>query len=725
MRVNDQKCWVMLNTKMKIIGKYFSAIWIVSIAFLVEAEHVQIGSKPLTSELIHGKPPFEGFKVEAEVYSEGEKTLHLKITWDQNSTNDSIFHVLVNPIERELCHFEACNTHGEISYNATLFVPTKPPSSEEIYSHECEISPGCNYTVTVESDNYESEVIYRVPDPVGNVYSCHHAMELPHAKTSARMRGDELIIDWTISESFNVPSDIQVFVVVLITNLKDIKNVVEVFNHTLTSTNPQCGEFKWKVTSEDANYLTRTFIYDSHGCSSGYPFVAAAKANQEEPKPKVQPVQLKWLVIAVLSFGSAIILLVIPFIYYYRTKTKKPLSIGLFEQRTLPPGLTMELNPDYEELHCPPYEIPSSSIQIIRKIGDGAFGNVFFAKGRDICGIPGLQNIAVKQLKRPSDEQRNEFVLEIETMKKVSHHPNIVALLGFCTIKGPLRIVMEYVGCGDLKSYLLKLREKLNERYGRYSHFIRPFEPTEPLLDPPSGKYLEIMNSSTSYTSDGTASNENVERPSVTETMYTTLSSIEDTNFARNQLEYVLDHNELRNFATQIARGLEHLHKMKITHRDLAARNILIDEEKTLKISDFGLSRSGDYVHISNRVVPLRWLSIEAIRNRFYSEKSDVWAYAVVLWEIGSLGGHPYYGVDNDDILVHLTCGKRLPKPENCSKYLYDLMLSCWAYNPEDRPSVSNILEKLEPHEQCYVDFSEISSDYVFPPAVEQENMEK
>lgn len=72
--------------------------------------------------------------------------------------------------------------------------------------------------------------------------------------------------------------------------------------------------------------------------------------------------------------------------------------------------------------------------------------------------------------------------------------------------------------------------------------------------------------------------------------------------------------------------------------RDLAARNILIDEHKTLKISDFGLSRSGIYVNSKNKPVPLRWLSIEAMRDNLYSDKSDVWAFGIVLWEIGALG---------------------------------------------------------------------------------------
>ena len=59
-------------------------------------------------------------------------------------------------------------------------------------------------------------------------------------------------------------------------------------------------------------------------------------------------------------------------------------------------------------------------------------------------------------------------------------------------------------------------------------------------------------------------------------------------------------------------------------HRDLAARNILVGDEKVLKISDFGLSREGIYVKRSTGKIPLRWLSIEAMRDRIYSTHSDV-----------------------------------------------------------------------------------------------------
>lgn len=51
-------------------------------------------------------------------------------------------------------------------------------------------------------------------------------------------------------------------------------------------------------------------------------------------------------------------------------------------------------------------------------------------------------------------EEMDEFMREIAIMKSISRHPNVVALIGYCTVKQPYYMVMEYVGCGDLVSVI-------------------------------------------------------------------------------------------------------------------------------------------------------------------------------------------------------------------------------------------------------------------------------
>ena len=85
----------------------------------------------------------------------------------------------------------------------------------------------------------------------------------------------------------------------------------------------------------------------------------------------------------------------------------------------------------------------------------------------------------------------------------------------------------------------------------------------------------------------------------------------------------------------------EHLASLKIVHRDLACRNILIGEGKSLKITDFGLSREVEEVYeitSGKRRLPWKWMALESIQQRKFTIETDVWSYGIALWEIATLG---------------------------------------------------------------------------------------
>ena len=58
-------------------------------------------------------------------------------------------------------------------------------------------------------------------------------------------------------------------------------------------------------------------------------------------------------------------------------------------------------------------------------------------------------------------DQRREFLEEIQLMKAVGSHKNIVNMVGCCTVEEPMFLLVEYVPYGDLLHYLRKRRGKV------------------------------------------------------------------------------------------------------------------------------------------------------------------------------------------------------------------------------------------------------------------------
>ncbi|XP_057387172.1 fibroblast growth factor receptor 2 isoform X10 [Balaenoptera acutorostrata] len=294
---------------------------------------------------------------------------------------------------------------------------------------------------------------------------------------------------------------------------------------------------------------------------------------------------------------------------------------------------------EYELPEDPKWEFPRDKLTLGKPLGEGCFGQVVMAEavGIDKEKPKEAVTVAVKMLKDDATEKDlSDLVSEMEMMKMIGKHKNIINLLGACTQDGPLYVIVEYASKGNLREYLRVRR-------------------------PPGMEYSYDIN-----------------------------------RVPEEQMTF----KDLVSCTYQLARGMEYLASQKCIHRDLAARNVLVTENNVMKIADFGLARDINnidyYKKTTNGRLPVKWMAPEALFDRVYTHQSDVWSFGVLMWEIFTLGGSPYPGIPVEELFKLLKEGHRMDKPANCTNELYMMMRDCWHAVPSQRPTFKQLVEDLD-----------------------------
>ena len=78
-----------------------------------------------------------------------------------------------------------------------------------------------------------------------------------------------------------------------------------------------------------------------------------------------------------------------------------------------------------------------------------------------------------------------------------------------------------------------------------------------------------------------------------------------------------------------------------------------------------------------------------------WSVKSDVWSYGILCYECVTAATIPYAGLSNSEMLHAVLAGHVLPPPQQCPPKLYAFLISCWVFDPAQRPDFNGILQEL------------------------------
>ncbi|KAM9538297.1 vascular endothelial growth factor receptor kdr-like isoform 1-T1 [Guaruba guarouba] len=339
------------------------------------------------------------------------------------------------------------------------------------------------------------------------------------------------------------------------------------------------------------------------------------------------------------------------------------------------------------------WEFPRDRLRLGKTLGHGAFGKVVEASAFGIDKSSTCKTVAVKMLKAEcaTSNECKALMSELKILIHIGHHLNVVNLLGACTkAGGPLMVIVEYCKYGNLSNYL---RGKRGDFIAYKSQ--ENSDQAEKSLDESNSDLTELIKRRLeSVASTGSsASSGFIEDKSYSD-------SEDDEEDAEDLYKRPLTLEDLICYSFQVAKGMEFLASRKCIHRDLAARNILLSENNVVKICDFGLARDiykdPDYVRKGDARLPLKWMAPEAIFDKIYTTQSDVWSFGVLLWEIFSLGASPYPGVQIDeDFCRRLKEGTRMRSPEYSTPEVYQTMLDCWHGVPTERPTFTELVERL------------------------------
>lgn len=181
-----------------------------------------------------------------------------------------------------------------------------------------------------------------------------------------------------------------------------------------------------------------------------------------------------------------------------------------------------------------------------------------------------------------------------------------------------------------------------------------------------------------------------------------------------------LSNKILQKFIREILNALSYMHSKGVIHRDLKCANILISEDSSIKLSDFGLSKIIESTLITSEIAgSLNWMAPEIFSNELeanenteiftgvkkykgYSFPSDIWSLGCTVIEMMT-ANPPWTDTCKSmkEVLRAIMTQNNFPIIPTCSLDLKDFITKCFIRNPQNRPSANELLNHPFLNDNC------------------------
>lgn len=185
--------------------------------------------------------------------------------------------------------------------------------------------------------------------------------------------------------------------------------------------------------------------------------------------------------------------------------------------------------------------------------------------------------------------------------------------------------------------------------------------------------------------------------------------TIEDDNYIYLILEYCengdlknflnkrpMKEKNVRKFMKQIVSGLQYLNNKNVYHRDLKPQNILLTQDYTIKISDFGLAKTCESNTLLDTICgsPM-YMAPEIMKYKKYDTKADLWSLGVIFYQMLT-GKTPYTARSHSELMNNIENQDIVfPKCINVTKEGLDLLLKLLQKKSDERMTWEELFKHI------------------------------